>query len=235
MECASLTWFNNELAGIIRWLSFFETEVDLFLMLIRNDNEEDEFQFYPTFQCGYTSSILIPTAQSDWGDGAFVDDSGKQCTVQTANSKQKLKAKVESWDWVWLKPCPVDWFNFCVFLLWLNYTIYTWLWNTRIQTIQTWNRYCVPTASWRLFKASSISWFQCSFIERGWYGRIHGFQQRHSLKPLHWLLVVFSYCCLYVHQINIPWGPYRILFNKLATMWGPQDISWFISPSNYML
>lgn len=30
---------------------------------------------------------------SDWGDGAFVDDSGKQCTVQTANSKQKLKAK----------------------------------------------------------------------------------------------------------------------------------------------
>ncbi|CAK9088453.1 Tenascin [Durusdinium trenchii] len=38
----------------------------------------------------------VPTAISaewDWGDGAFVDEDAKKCTVQTGAAKQKLKAK----------------------------------------------------------------------------------------------------------------------------------------------
>ena len=33
--------------------------------------------------------------QSDWGDGAYVDDAAKKCTVQTGRERQPLRAKVE--------------------------------------------------------------------------------------------------------------------------------------------
>ena len=47
---------------------------------------------------------------------------------------------------------------------------------------------------------------------------------------------------LYVDQVTIEildlpiqngWSFYSSLYEQVATMWGPQDISWFISPSNY--
>eukprot|EP00434_Breviolum_minutum_P020283 symbB.v1.2.017886.t1/scaffold1387.1/size122293/4 len=31
--------------------------------------------------------------KSDWGDGAYVDDAAKKCTVQTGRERQPLRAK----------------------------------------------------------------------------------------------------------------------------------------------
>ena len=37
---------------------------------------------------------MIPCAQWDWGDGAYVSDDAKKCSVQTGNARQVLRAKV---------------------------------------------------------------------------------------------------------------------------------------------